>query len=109
MPKTLATPQYGLLKNVDPNRITSGMAVASLIAAEAERREDIKVQSVQYDRDRGIGVLVEDAGDRQHLAAALGLNTRGRTTTFRVSGIGVGEGRSGEMLGYKVTVWNLET
>lgn len=99
-----------VLKNVDTRSIATGLAVANVIVAEAERREHLegKILSVQYERERGIGILVSNAGERQHLAAALGFNTRGRTKQYKVSGIGVGEAREGQMLGYTVSIWNLE-
>lgn len=103
-----------VLKNVDSRSIGTGLAVAQVIVQEAERDRRSgthlkgKIQSVQYDRDRGIGILVVDEGARQHLAAALGFNTRGRPVNFRLNGIGAGRGRTGEMFGYQVTIWNVE-
>ena len=107
---TTSTLHDAVLKNVAADSISTGLAVANVIVAEAERRPDLKgkIQSVQYDRTRGIGVLVVGEGDRQHLANALGFNTRGRPTRYSVGSVGVGYGRKGKMLGFDVTIWNVE-
>lgn len=103
-----------VLKNVDSRSIGTGLAVAQVIVQEAERDRQSgthlkgAIQSVSYDRDRGIGILVNSEGARQHLAAALGFNTKGRPVNYRTNGLGTGKGRTGEMLGYQVTIWNVE-
>lgn len=108
---TLST---AVLKNVDTRSIGTGLALANVIVQEAERDRASgthlkgKIQSVQYDRDRGIGILVVDEGARQHLAAALGFNVKGRPVSYRLAGVGAGKGRTGTMNGYPVTIWNVE-
>ena len=103
-----------ILKNVDTRSIGTGLAIANVIVQEAERDRSSgthlrgKIQSVSYDRDRGIGILVDDEGARQHLAAALGFNIKGRPVNYRLAGIGNGRGRTGEMHGFQVTIWNVE-
>ena len=108
MTKT-STLSEAILKNIDASNATTGVAVASLIMAEANRREHLAghVASIQWDRSRGIGVLVDDAGHRQHLANALALNP----SIIKISntgGLGTGYGRMGTFTGYAVTVWNVE-
>jgi hypothetical protein len=96
------------LVNADPANVGTGAAVMSLIVAEATRRPHLAeaIESIQYDVNRGVGVLVNDAGARQHLANALGFE--GRTFDFRLHGVGTGISRGGVMAGVQVTVWNIE-
>jgi len=107
MTSTLAT---AILKNIDAENATTGVAVMALIMAEANRREHLAgaVQSVQWDRTRGIGVLVDDAGHRQHLANALSLGVPKDIFQVTMRGLGHGEGRQGVFAGFHVTVWNME-
>lgn len=105
MTTTLAT---AILKNIDTTNAPSGLNVASLIATESERREHLRghIVSAQWDRDRGIGILVDDAGHRQHLANALGFDPE--ITRYQTQ-FGTGFARtSNDFAGYKVTIWNLE-
>lgn len=104
-----STLHQAVLKNVQTRNIGTGLALANIIVSEAERRTDMegKIQSAQYDRDRGIGILVKDEGTRQHLANALGFNTKGRPSQYKVNG-STGYGRKGQMFGYDVTIWNVD-
>lgn len=97
-----------VLKNVAKENATSGMAVANLIMAEANRREHLAggVSSVQWDRERGIGVLVDDLGQMEHLANALSLPKTIRT--HRMGALGTGLGRDGVFAGYRVIIWTVE-
>lgn len=97
-----------ILKNVAREDASTGMAVASLIMAEANRREHLAggVKSIQWDRERGIGVLVDDLGQAEHLANALSLPKTIRT--HKMGPLGTGLGRDGVFAGYRVTVWTVE-
>lgn len=105
MTTTIST---AVLKNIRSENATTGIAVASLIMAEANRREHLAggVQSIQWDRDRGIGVLVDDEGQMLHLSNALDLPSDVSKT--RMGALGTGLGRTGTFAGYKVTVWYVE-
>jgi hypothetical protein len=96
-----------ILKNVQTSDATSGVAVAGLIMAEANRREHLAggVQSVMWDRESGIIVQVDNAGQRQHLANAIDLPKA--VTPFR-GGALRGDARTGVFAGYRVVIWNLE-
>lgn len=97
-----------ILKNVKTENATSGVAVAGVIMAEANRRQHLAggVASVQWDRERGIGVLVDDLGQMEHLANALSLPKAIRT--HRMGALGTGLGRDGVFAGYRVIVWTVE-
>jgi len=109
MTSTLAE---AILKNVDTENATSGVAVAGLIMAEANRREHLAggVQSVAWNRTEGIGVLVDDEGQMEHLSHALGLNVvLEKVKNYNAGGQpGNGYGRRGTFGGYRVTVWYIE-
>ncbi len=94
--------------NADPANVATGTAVMSLIVAEASRRPHLAeaITSIQYDTERGVGVLVTDAGTRQHLANALGFHSQ--TEDYRLPRIGTGIARRGQMAGVLVTIWNIE-
>jgi hypothetical protein len=100
-----------VLKNVKSENATSGVAVAGLIMAEANRREHLAggVKSVEWNRENGIGVLVDDEGQMEHLSNALSLPRSVRTVKNYNSGTpGHGLGRSGVFAGYNVIVWYIE-
>lgn len=110
MTKTSSSLSAAVLKNVETEDATSGLAVASLIMAEANRREHLAggVQSIQWDRKRGIGVLVDDAGQMIHLANALSLTVSMVPRALDGGRRGVGRGRTGTFAGHTVTVWYVE-
>jgi hypothetical protein len=99
-----------ILKNVQSENAVSGMAVANLIMAEANRREHLAggVQSIQWERSRGIGVLVDDAGQMLHLSNALSLTTPMMPRRLDGGKQGVGRGRTGLFAGHQVTIWYVE-
>jgi hypothetical protein len=99
-----------ILKNVSTENATSGIAVAALIMAEANRRQHLAggVQSIQWDRANGVGVLVDDEGQMIHLANALSLTVRMVPRKIDGGKQGVGHGRTGEFAGHLVTVWYVE-
>jgi hypothetical protein len=109
MTKT-STLSTAVLKNVAAENATSGLAVASLIMAEANRRQHLAggVQSVQWERSRGIGVLVDNAGQMAHLANALSLTDHMQPRPINGGREGVGYGRTGTFAGHAVTVWYVE-
>lgn len=100
-----------VLKNVQTEDANTGLAVAHLIMAEANRREHLAggVASVQWDRGRGIGVLVDDAGQMRHLAHALSLSTDMLPRKIDGGHQGTGRGKTGTFAGYQVTIWYVET
>lgn len=105
-----STLSEAVLKNVQAENASSGMAVANLIMAEANRREHLAggVASIQWDRKRGIGVLVDDAGQMIHLANALSLTTQMLPRRIDGGKAGVGRGRTGQFAGHTVTVWYVD-
>jgi len=109
MTSTLAD---AVLKNIENDNVNSGVAVAALIMAEANRREHLNggVQSVEVNRERGIGVLVDDEGQMEHLSHALSLDTdTKRVKNYNAGGTpGTGWGRTGAFAGFHVTVWYIE-
>jgi hypothetical protein len=109
MTTTLAT---AVLRNIDTENATSGVAVAALIMAEANRREHLNggVESIAWNRTEGIGVLVDDEGQMIHLSNALGLDlVVGKVKNYNSGGTpGNGFGRRGTFAGYRVTVWYIE-
>jgi hypothetical protein len=109
MTKT-STLHTAVLKNVAVQNATSGVAVANLIMSEANRREHLAggVQSIQWDRANGIGVLVDAEGQMIHLANALSLTVRMVPRKIDGGRLGIGHGRTGELAGHKVTVWYVE-
>lgn len=108
MPKSATQTHMTALKNVTATNPVSGLAAMGMIGAEITRRSNLvdKMESIQWDEKRGIGVLMKDAGARQHAANALGLPTE--IERFQVERIGTGFARTGPFLGVQVTIWNLE-
>lgn len=96
--------------NADPADAATGHAVLGLVLAAAARRPHLRgsIVSFQFDQERGIGILVQDAGHRQHLANSLGFD--GEIQDFRVSSPapGVGYQREGMIEGILVRIWNFE-
>lgn len=97
--------------NVDTSDISIGQAVVNFIVAQAtsSRRAahlEKKIQSTQFDRDRGVGILVDDAGAREHLANALKFDRN--VMKLARGSWGTGFGRTGTILDVKVTIWNVE-
>jgi hypothetical protein len=102
------------LVNVDPADPGTGYAIIGLVMAQAHKpgRTHLhgSVLSFQYDQERGIGILVRDAGARQHLANSLGLGTPKDVEEFRITSPipGTGYARNGEIEGIAVKIWNFE-
>lgn len=107
MSTTPSTREHLTLVNPDAESLTIGIAVMSMISAQAANRHPLAkaITSIQWDEGRGVGVLVRDAGARQHLAACLGFE---KTITQHRTQFGMGAKRQGHMLGIPVTVWNIE-
>ena len=99
-----------ILKNVDTTNATNGVLVAMQIAAEADRRPKLtgSIIDANWNRSEGIGIEVDEAGHRQHLANALELDKA--VTSFRITSPAPATGykRTGRFAGYMVTVWNRE-
>lgn len=94
----------------DPTDIASGLALVTYIATVAARRKNLckAIVSGQFHEERGIGILVRDAGQREHLANALGFERAPwARETFRVPE-GEGHARLGTIEGVEVRIWNLE-
>jgi hypothetical protein len=109
MAKT-STLHEAILKNVKADNATSGAAVANLIMSEANRREHLAggVQSFQWERSRGIGILVDHVDQMLHLANALSLTVHMKPRPIDGGRQGVGYGRTGMFAGHLVTVWYVE-
>jgi hypothetical protein len=97
------------IKNIDTTQVATGSAVVSLIVAEATRREGLAggLRSVQWDREWGVAILVDDAGHRQHLANVFGFDKAIKRVAL-ASPASVGRARTGMMFDIPVTIWNLE-
>lgn len=113
MTTTTNAPLY--LVNADPADPCTGYAIIGLVMAASNKpgRTHLhgSVLSFQYDQERGIGILVKDAGARQHLANSLGLgepkDVDSQALTF--NGVrGTGYFRSGVIEGIPVKIWNFE-
>lgn len=113
MTKTPSSLSETVLKNIETQDANTGMAVANLIMAQvnADRRRlhlAGGVQSVQWDRQRGIGLLMNDAGQMIHLANLLSLTATMVPRAIDGGRRGVGRGRTGTFAGHTVTVWYVE-
>lgn len=108
MASTLGTRSHLTIVNADPANVATGTAVMSLIVAEASRRPHLAeaITSIQYDTERGVGVLMVDAGTRQHLANALGFAKDVFEGRHRPEGQPLM--RTGMMAGVEVNIWNVE-
>jgi hypothetical protein len=106
--KTAGPRSHLAIVNADPANAVTGTAVMSVIVAEAARRPHLKdsIHSIQFEKDRGIGVLVIDAGAREHLANVYGFAPD--LIQYNLRGAGMGYARQGEMAGVQVTIWNVE-
>lgn len=105
--RTLGTRSHLTVVNPDPSNAVTGAAVVSLIVAEAARRPHLvdAIQGLSYSPGR-VGVIMRDAGTRQHLANALGFGPDVHEGKARREGKPYM--RSGEMVGIEVNVWNVE-
>lgn len=99
-----------ILKNVDASNAASGTNVAAQIALEAERRPKLKGRliDVNWNRKDGIGIQVDDAGPREHLANALELDRYTQMKRVTYPAPGMAYSRTGKFAGFTVTVWNVE-
>jgi hypothetical protein len=107
------SPMY--LVNVDPADAGTGYAIIGLVIAQANKPSRThlhnSVLSFRFDSERGVGILVRDAGARQHLANALRLGGPKDVDESRLTfeGVrGVGYFRSGTIEGIPVQIWNFE-
>lgn len=102
------------LVNADPADPGTGYAIIGLVMAQANKPSRThlhgSVLSFQYDQERGIGILVRDAGARQHLANALHLGSPKNVEEFRITSPVPGKGfaRTGVIEGIAVRIWNFE-
>ncbi len=98
----------GTIVNADGTNAASGAAIIATVVAEAPRRTHLVdgIVSVQWDRERGVGILVDNAGQRQHLANALKFDPAVWAINMRA--LGQGYARGGTLLGHDVTIWNVE-
>lgn len=110
---TLASQELGprstaTLVNVHTTSVATGQAVIGLILAQAFERDHLRsnIQSFQYDSDFGVGILMKDAGSRQHLASALGFDRA--ISAIKDGNRTIGAARKGHLLGVQVTVWDRE-
>lgn len=94
----------------DPTDVVSGLALVTYIASVAARRERLKkaIVSAMFDENRGIGILVRDAGMREHLANALGFDRTAEARSEFSVPEGTGYARRGTIEGVDVIVWNVE-
>lgn len=108
---TQSTASVTTIVNPNPASVALGVAVQSLILASIVDRPHLRdgITDINWNNERGVGVLVTDAGVRQHLANAVRVGSpKDKPTKYNVHGIGTGYAREGELLGVKVTIWNIE-
>lgn len=107
---TTSTASVTTIVNPNPASIALGVAVQNLILASIVDRPHLRdgITDINWNVERGVGVLVKDGGIRQHLANAVKVGGVKDVTEFAVRGIGTGYAREGELLGVKVTIWNIE-
>lgn len=110
MTTTTSTASVTTIVNPNPASVALGVATMSLILAMIVDRPHLRdaILSIQFDVERGVGILVKDAGTRQHLANTVRLGHRMDVEEFAVKGIGKGFARTGEINGQDVTIWNIE-
>jgi hypothetical protein len=106
--KTLAEKTMTALKNVDPTNPTRAMAAMNAAGVEITSRVNLtdKMVSIQWDKERGIGILMADIGARNHAANALNLTDD--VAPIVVPKIGKGYARAGMWMGIPTVVWVLE-
>jgi hypothetical protein len=107
---TTSTASVTTIVNPNPASVALGVTVQSLILAMIVDRPHLRdgITDINYNVERGVGVLVKDAGIRQHLANTVKVGEPKDVTEYKVAGLGTGYAREGELLGVKVTIWNLE-
>jgi hypothetical protein len=106
--KTAGERSHLTIVNSDPANILTGVSIQLAIVSEAQRRPHLMdgISTVQWNRDNGVSVLVNDAGIRQHLANALGFEPK--VEEYGIRELGTGFARTGEMAGVPVMIWNVE-
>jgi hypothetical protein len=97
--------------NVDPSDISTGKMVTDFIMAAvmADRRAAHLrkgVESMQFHRKYGVGVLCTDSGVRNHLANALHFAAKPINGSRTREGLPVVI--EGEIFGVTVKIWNYE-
>jgi|1186.fasta_scaffold1220005_1 hypothetical protein len=94
----------------DPTDAVAGTALVTYIVAVAARRDRLRTSiiSTQFHQKRGIGILVKDAGQREHLANALGFERASWNRVEFKTPEGTGHARVGTIEGVEVHIWNLE-
>lgn len=113
MTKQSSTLSQAILKNIDTRNVNTGMGVTNLIVNmvnEDRRRAHLAggVKGFAWDRDSGIGLLMDDAGQMIHLANALSLTEHMKPRPIDGGRLGTGYGRTGIFAGFTVTVWYVE-
>lgn len=103
----MSTQSHLSLVNVAPDSILLGHAVVGLALAHAATREHLAggIESFHFERTGGVVLRVADAGVRQHLANALGLDKSVDESRTKEGTVYI---RTGFHLGVPVQVWNLE-
>lgn len=91
--------------NVEPTASVTGAAVLAVVLAQAARREHLvdAIQSFVWDRESGLSIVVRDAGERQHLANALGFPQGVENLILPRD---YAQARRGVILDTPVTIWN---
>lgn len=109
MTTTTSTAAVTTIVNPNPQSVALGVAVLSLIMAQTVDRPHLQsaIQTVQFDKDNGVSLLMKDGGTRQHLANALRLGGPKDVERFPVPGIGNAFSRSGEIHGVFVRIWSV--
>lgn len=106
---TTSTAAVTTIVNPNPQSVALGVAVQNVILAQIVDRPHLQngIQTIQYDQDNGVSLLVKDGGIRQHLANTLRLGGPKDVVKYPVPGVGVGYAREGEILGVIVRVWSV--
>jgi hypothetical protein len=110
MTTTTSVAAVSTIVNPNPQSVALGVAVQNVILAQIVDRPHLQngIQTIQYDQDNGVSLLVKDGGIRQHLANALRLGGPKDVERTVVPGTGiVGYAREGKILGVVVRVWSV--
>lgn len=91
--------------NVEATAALTGNAALAIVLAQAARRPHLidAIQSFVWDRESGLSIIVRDAGERQHLANALGFPAEVHRLILARDYVSA---RRGTLLDVEVTIWN---
>jgi hypothetical protein len=111
MPKTPTHVSTTSVKNVDTANASNGAAaISTVVAACTARARKIRLQSTGWDAKSGVGIVVYDEGDRDHLANIFGFDIKGKAPEQipYPTRLGKAYARRGSVNGVPTVIWNVE-